>query len=209
MQWTKLESQPQLRSPRTIYHNCKKKGHFAKICKSAYPKRSEVKEIAEQEETEQSDTDKSINLLTETKHLTGRLTHITMTVKIDGTEKRVDAGSLVTIMLLDRETIQHKENLPITRENQEIIKNEVIFAEKITVEAENGGIRKKLPILITEREDIKPLLGMDWLQKSNSTIRNIGSTTNLTDRSELNKKVRTFGKLFKTDRTIKHSKTEI
>ena len=43
--------------------------------------------------------------------------------------------------------------------------------------------------LISEREDIKSKLGMDWLQEFNSTIINIEKTTTISDQSEKDKKV--------------------
>ena len=46
------------------------------------------------------------------------------------------------------------------------------FAGKITIQDESRGITSSLTIFITEREDIKPLVGMDWLQDFNRTIRN-------------------------------------
>ena len=49
-----------------------------------------------------------------------------------------------------------KEILPITRKYQDA------NAGTITVKTEKRGTRKDLPMLITEREDIKPLFGMDW-----------------------------------------------
>ena len=53
----------------------------------------------------------------------------------------------------------------ITRKYQDVNENEVKFTAKITLESESRGIRKSLSMHITEREDIKPLLGMDWRRK--------------------------------------------
>ena len=61
-------------------------------------------------------------------------------------------------------------------------------------------------MLITERQDIKPLLGMDWMREFNWTIRNIQNTT-LTDQSE--KEKTHFEKPFETNRTCKDTKIKI
>ena len=77
------------------------------------------------------------------------------------------------------------------------------LAGKITVEAESRGIRKNLTMLITKREDIKPLLDMDWLREINWTLRNIESTTTTTNQSEKDKLFKKREKFLKTKRTTK------
>ena len=67
------------------------------------------------------------------------------------------------------------------KKDQDVNKNEVNFTGKITVEAQSQGIRVNLSMLNGEREDIKPLLGMDWLRQFNLTIRHIEMATTLTD----------------------------
>ena len=51
------------------------------------------------------------------------------------------------------------------QKNHDVNKNEVEFIRKIKVEAEKRRIWKKLTIFITEREDMKPLLGMDYVRE--------------------------------------------
>ena len=58
-------------------------------------------------------------------------------------------------------------------------------------------------MLITEREDFKPLLGMDWIREINWIIRYFDQKTTLTDQSETEGKITQFEKLFKTNPTIK------
>ena len=62
-------------------------------------------------------------------------------------------------------------------------------------------------MLITQREDINPLLGMAWLRSINWTIGKIESAT-ITDQSEKDKKFTNFWKLFKTNRTKKKPRTK-
>ena len=89
-----------------------------------------------------------------------------MKIKTNETEKEfiVGAGSPATILPRDKEIMKHKKILPITKKYQDVNKKEVKLAAKITVEAEKEEITKKLTMFITERGDIKPLLGMDWLR---------------------------------------------
>ena len=58
-------------------------------------------------------------------------------------------------------------------------------------------------MLITEREDIKPLLGMGWLRELNWTMRHIEKPTTPTDQSERNKIITPFEKLVQTNSTNK------
>ena len=97
----------------SICVNCKKERRIAKACTSELRKQ-QIKEMTEPEGTEESDTDRSINIITEMKQVTYRRNHITITLKFYGTEKE-----------------------------------------------------------LIEREDTKPLLGMDWLRELNWTIQNI------------------------------------
>ena len=49
---------------------------------------------------------------------------------------------------------------------------------------------------------------MDWLRGYNWTIRNIESTTNLTDQSQKDKIITNFEKIFKKNRAIKDAEIE-
>ena len=80
------------------------------------------------------------------------------------------------------------------------------FAGKFTVEAKSKGIKKNVTMLITKREDVKPLLGKDWLRRFTWAIRNIKTTTTTTEQSEKDKIVKNFQEFSKTNRTIKDTK---
>ena len=54
----------------TICHNCKKKGHFGKVCRSEHRKQQKIREITESDDTEETDTDKFKKIITELKHVT-------------------------------------------------------------------------------------------------------------------------------------------
>ena len=68
---------------------------------------------------------------------------------------------------------------------------------------------KKLQFPITEAEDTKPLLGMDWLREVNWTMRHIEKTTTITNQSKKDKKNTNFEKLFKMNRTIEDTEIKI
>ena len=52
----------------------------------------------------------------------------------------------------------------ITNNYQDVNGNEVKFRGKIWVNPEYENNEQKMEILITERTDITPLLGMDWMK---------------------------------------------
>ena len=62
---------------------------------------------------------------------------------------------------------------------------------------------------ITEREDKKPILGIVWLRGFNWRFRHIEKTTTINDRSEKDKIITLFEKLFKSGRTIKDGEIKI
>ena len=55
-----------------IYHKCEMKGRFPKACRFEQQKRQEIEELMETVETEESDTGRSINIITEINYLTER-----------------------------------------------------------------------------------------------------------------------------------------
>ena len=99
--------------------------------------------------------------------------------------------------------------MPIAGKYQDLIKNEVNFTGKIAVGAESRGIRKNVPILITEGEDIKSLLGMNWPLEFIWTIRHIEKTMTITYQSEMDNIFTDFEKLFKTNGKNQNIKIKI
>ena len=83
------------------------------------------------------------------------------------------------------------------------------YPGRITVEAQSRGIRKILTVFIIETENIKPLLGMEWLQEFNWLIRNIDGRTTRTDHAEKDQTIAKFEKLIKASLKIKITETEI
>ena len=82
-----------------------------------------------------------------------------------------------------------------------MIKNEVNIRGKIPEDVEYENNKQKMQILITERNDIAPLLGMDWMKKFKLTIGNIRSEES--NQSEKKRVIEKFPDLFENDTTIK------
>ena len=90
---------------------------------------------------------------------------------------------------------------------QDVNKNEVKFRGKIPVDMDYENNKQKMEILITERTNITPLLGMDWMKKLKLTIGRIQLSE--TNQSEKEKVINKFPDLFENNRTIKNTKINI
>ena len=90
---------------------------------------------------------------------------------------------------------------------QDVNKNEVKFRGKIPVDIEYENNKQKIHLLITERNDITPLLGMDWLKKFKLTIGNIRLDEN--NQSEKRRMIEKFPDLFRNNTTIKGTEINI
>ena len=114
-------------------------------------------------------------------------------------------GSPVTIMPYDQKIHNTKEIKPMKERYQDVNKNEIKFMGKTWVTAEYNGTSTKLPMLITKRNDITPILGVNWLKQLPITINKI-SLDNETSQSEsIYKK---YHKLFNTNLTIKDAEVQ-
>ena len=129
--------------------------------------------------------------------------YLTTTLKINGTEKEfiIDTGSPISIMPADKTIMKDTEIQKVRHRYQDVNKNEVKFRGKIPVDIEYENNKQKMHLLITERNDITPLLGMDWLKKFKLTIGNIRLDDN--NQSEKRQIVGKFPDLFKNNTTIK------
>ena len=89
----------------------------------------------------------------------------------------VDTGSP---MPPDERITKSTEIQKITNRYQDVNKNEVQFWGKIPVNVEYENNKQKMEILITERTDSTPLLGVDSMKKFKLTIGKIqlATTTN-------------------------------
>ena len=72
---------------------------------------------------------------------------------------------------------------------------------------EYDNAKQKLEIFITERTDLIPLLGMDWMEKFQLTIGRIQSVKN--NQSERGKIFTRFPDMFENNETMKDTETNI
>ena len=76
-------------------------------------------------------------------------------------------------MPLDEEILKSTGIQKITNKYQDANKNEAKFQGKSPIKLEFENNKQKIEILITERTDITPLLGMDWMKNIGLTIGRI------------------------------------
>ena len=157
-------------------NKCGKKGHFAKACRQRTYNNRTVKRLTEDEDQQPnestSESEESIHHIKEIKTIEEKNKHYTASIKINGVRKEfiIDTGSPTTIMPPDERIMKHTEIQKITNRYQDVHKNEVKFRGKIPVNIEYENNKQKMEILIPERTDITPLLGMDWMKTFKLTI---------------------------------------
>ena len=162
-----------------LCNNCRKKGHFARVCRQRESYKRKVRNVTEDEieviggESDESRT--SIHRIEGIYRITDRNKYLTTIVKVNGIEKEfiVDTGSPFSIMPVDENIMKRTEILQVEHRYQDVNKNEVKFRGKLQADIENENNKQKMQILITKRNNISPLLGMDWLKKFKLTIGNI------------------------------------
>ena len=138
----------------TTCHKCGKKGHFAKVCKDKPQKK--IQQI--EEEWAPIQWIKPIQQIKERNY-------IKTNVQVNGQliEFVVDTGSPITILPKQAKEKLKLENLePVITKYQDVNKNEVKFDGKETVNVKTANGEIKLPLIISDKEDFTPLLGLDW-----------------------------------------------
>ena len=196
-----------------LCNNCERKRHFARVCKQRENYKRKVRNVTEDEseviggESDESET--SINRIERINRITDRNKYLTTTVKVNGIEKEfiVDTGSPISIMPADENIMKQTEIQKIEHRYQDVNKNEVKFRGKIPADVEYENNKQKMQILITERNDITPLLGMDWMKIFKLTIGNIRTEEN--NQSEKKRVIEKFPDLFKNNTTIKDTEINI
>ena len=73
----------------------------------------------------------------------------------------------------DKRITKPTEIQKVTNQDQDVNKNEVKCRGKILVNIEYENNKQKIEIIITERTDITPLLGMEWMKAFTLTIGRI------------------------------------
>ena len=85
-------------------------------------------------------------------------------------------------------------------------KNEIKFLEKVWAYIENNCETTKLPIRITQRDNITPLLGVNWLKQLPITINKNSLDEHTNQANNIHTK---FHKLFEKNHTIKNAEVKI
>ena len=105
-------------------------------------------------------------------------------------------------------TLYKPENIqPLKERYQDVNKNEEQFLGKVWANIEYNNTQTNLPLLITKRANITPLLGVNWLKQLPITINGI-SLNKETNQSEAMIHTK-FTKLFETNHTIKNTEVKI
>ena len=134
--------------------------------------------------------------------------HYEIKLKLNGKFQNftIDTGSPVTIMRNNPTLYKQKDIQPLQERYQDVNKNEIKLLGKIWVNIEYNGETTKLPQLITQRNDITPLLGVNWLKHLPITI----NKTSLDEKTSQSEDIDTkFNKLFDTNHTIKNTEVKI
>ena len=97
-----------------------------------------------------------------------------------------------------------KDMHPLNKRYQDVHKNEIKFLGKKYGQTSNTTA--KLPILIAQRNDIAPLLGVNWLKQLPITINKISLDDHTNQSNNIHAK---FHKLFEKNHTIKNAEVKI
>ena len=194
-------------------NKCGKKGHFAKACRQRTYNSRTVKRLIE-DETQQpnestSESEESIHHIKEIKAIEENNKHHMATIKINGVKKEfiIDTGSPITIMPPDERITKHAEIQKVINRYRDANINEVKFRLTVPVNIKYKNNKQKMEILITERTDITPLLGMDWMKTFRLTIGRIQLVKSNT--SEKERIINKFPDLFENNETIKDTEIKI
>ena len=207
-------------------NKCGKKELYAKACRQTTNNNRTGKRLTEDEPNESdgpsSESEESIQHKKEIKKIDETNKHFTSMLKINGIPKEfiIDTGSTILLMPPDERITKSTEIQKITvifftlvlllswyrfvtNRYQERSKTKVKFLGKIPVNVEYEK-NEKMEILITERTDMTPILGMDWMRKFKLTISKIQLADN--NQSEREKVYNKLPHLFENNKTIKDIK---
>ena len=119
----------------------------------------------------------------------------------------VNTGSPILILPIDENIMKQTEIQKVKHRYQDVNKNEVKVRGKTPADIAYENNKQKLEILITERNDNTPLVGMDWMKKFKLTIGSIRIQDN--NQSENKRTFEKFPDLFKYNTTLKDTEINI
>ena len=160
-------------------NNCKKMGHFAKVCKS-----KTVSRIQKEPTTDSStETWPEIDHIQSVNGINRAGFHeAILLVHGQPIEFIIDTGSPVTII---PPIISPMEINKTTKSFVDVNKSPIKFKGKAMVEVKTEKSKEILAILITENKNTQPLLGLDWLEKLQIGLNKETKTRTLSDISKL------------------------
>ena len=205
--WTPLHKCP---SKTAECNNCHKLGHFVRVCCSKTEHtRKRVNYTEEIYGNEEESEPEEIRQITQINRIQpNKNDHYEINLKINGKYQNftIDTGSPVIIMPNNPTLYKQKDIQPLQERYPDVNKNEIKFLGKIWANIEYNGKTTKLPILITQRNDITPFLGVNWLKHLPITIDKISLDEKTSQSEDIHTKL---NKLFETNRTIKNTKVKI
>ena len=181
-------------------NNCKKLGHFAKVCKSKTVSRvqNEPSTDSNTESWPEIDHIQSVNAI-------NRIDFYKAMLLVQGQPIGfiIDTGSPVTII---PPLFNTAEICRTTKSFVDVNKNPIKFKGEAMVEVKTEKSKVTLPILITENKTNQPLLGLDWLDKLEIGLQG-NKNTNIIRHIETDERrqqiVDAYEDLFKDNHTIK------
>ena len=184
---------------RSQCNNCKKMGHFAKVCKSKTVSRitEAVSSGSNTEPWPEIDHIQSVNGINQVDFY-----KTILLVHGQPIEFIIDTGSPVTII---PQIIKPKEIKATSKCFVDVNKNPIKFQGEAMVEVRTEKTKSILPILITEKKNTQPLLGLDWLDKLEIGLQGNLETNiirNITASEKGEKIFNEFENLFKNNHTI-------
>ena len=177
-------------------NNCKKWGHFAKVCRTKTVNR--IHDTGSNKESwPEIDHIQSVNGINRVDFYKAILL-----VEVQPIEFIIDTGSPVTIIppIINPEEIKATSKCFV-----DVNKNPMKFKGQAMVEVKTEKTKITLPILITEKKNTQPLLGLDWLDKLEIGLQGSHETNiirNITADEKGEKIFEEFENLFKKNHTI-------
>ena len=182
------------------FNNCKKSGYFAKICRSRTVNRIHGEDTGSNTESwPEIDHIQSVNGINPVDFYKAILL-----VEGQPIEFIIDTVSSVTII---PPLINPKETKTTSKCFVDVNRNPIKLKGEAIVEVKTEKTKVTLPILITEKKNTQPLLGLEWLDKFNIGLQGNRETNiirNTTANEKGEKIFEDFENLFKKNHTMEH-----
>ena len=181
-------------------NNCKKMGHFAKVCKS-----KTVSRVTEAASSESNTEPWPENHHIQSVNGINRVDFYKTILLVHGKpiEFTIDTGSPVTIIPPIINLIESKKT---TKNFVDVNKNPIKVKGEAMVEVKTEKSKEILPILITQNKNTQPLLGLDWLDNLEIGLQGSKKTNVIRHVEEEGRRKKIIDEhkdLFKNNHTVK------